>query len=59
MACNRRGVEEKDSVVDGSLKHSTFGKRECIEAVAEAVHNAVPNMVVNLTNPQVTPDIQS
>lgn len=53
VAVNRRGVE-KEKTGDGAASTGSFGKLECIHAVAEAIQVLTPCVSVDLTNPQVT-----
>ena len=54
VAVNRRGLEKKEKTGEGAASTSTFGKLECIHAVAEAIQSLTPYVSVDLTNPQVT-----
>jgi hypothetical protein len=54
VAVNRRGLEEKEKTGEGVASTGTFGKLECIHAVAEAIQSLSPHVSVDLTNPQVT-----
>lgn len=54
VAVNRRGLEEKGKTIEGAAPVGTFGKLECIHAVAEAIQSLTPYVSVDLTNPEVT-----
>ncbi|KAG0589137.1 hypothetical protein M758_2G248300 [Ceratodon purpureus] len=53
VAVNRRGLEEKGKTIEGAAPVGTFGKLECIHAVAEAIQSLTPYVSVDLTNPEM------
>jgi len=54
VAVNRRGLEEKEKTGEAAASTVSFGKLDCIHAVAEAIQSLTPYISVDLTNPQVT-----